>query len=109
LLSLLKELRTGGRRIAAYGAPAKGNTLLNYCGIEPPLIEFTVDRSPHKQGRLLPGSRVPIYPPGELLLRAPDYALILPWNIADEIVDQQREYVVAGGRFIVPVPEPRIL
>jgi hypothetical protein len=109
LLKLLLELRAAGKRIAAYGAPAKGNTLLNYCGIRPPLIEFTVDRSPHKQGRLLPGSHVPIHAPEELLRRRPDYALILPWNIADEIVDQRRDYLAAGGRFIVPVPEPRIL
>jgi SAM-dependent methyltransferase len=109
LLSLLGELKRADKRIAAYGAPAKGNTLLNYCGIGRDLLEFTVDRSPHKQGMLLPGSHLPILPPEELLVRKPDYALILPWNLADEIVRQQSEYLRAGGRFIVPVPEPRIL
>ncbi len=109
LLSLLGDLKRAGKRIAAYGAPAKGNTLLNYCGIGPELIEFTVDRSPHKQGMFLPGSHLPILPPEELLVRKPDYALLLPWNIADEIVRQQSSYLLAGGRFIIPVPEPRIL
>ncbi len=109
LLGLLKELKAGGKRLAAYGAPAKGNTLLNYCGIGRELLDFTVDRSPHKQGMLLPGSHLPILAPAELLARSPDYALILPWNLADEIVSQQREYLRGGGRFIVPVPEPRIL
>jgi SAM-dependent methyltransferase len=109
LLGLLHELKTAGKRVAAYGAPAKGNTLINYCGIGTDLIEFTVDRSTHKQGRLLPGSHVPIYAPEELLRRHPDYALILPWNIAGEIVEQQHAYLAGGGHFIVPVPEPRIL
>jgi len=109
LLSMLKDLKRAGKRIAAYGAPAKGNTLLNYCGIGRDLLEFTVDRSPHKQGMFLPGSHLPILPPGELLARKPNYALILPWNIADEIIRQQSEYLLAGGRFITPIPEPRIL
>ncbi|MGA2410004.1 MAG: class I SAM-dependent methyltransferase, partial [Candidatus Binataceae bacterium] len=106
LLNLLRELKASGKRVAAYGAPAKGNTLANYCGIDGSLIEFTVDRSPHKQGLLLPGSHLPILAPEELLRRQPDYALILPWNIADEIVQQQHEYLKAGGQFIVPVPQP---
>jgi SAM-dependent methyltransferase len=109
LVHMLQQLRSSGNRLAAYGAPAKGNTLLNYCGIGPELLEFTVDRSPHKQGMLLPGSHLPILPPEELTARRPDYAVILPWNIAGEIVAQQREYLRAGGRFIVPIPEPRIL
>ncbi|MBF6569634.1 MAG: class I SAM-dependent methyltransferase [Candidatus Binataceae bacterium] len=109
LVQMLQQLKSGGNRLAAYGAPAKGNTLLNYCGIGPELLEFTVDRSPHKQGMLLPGSRLPILPPEELLRRMPDYAVILPWNIAGEIVEQQWEYLRAGGRFIVPIPEPRIV
>ena len=109
LLALLRGLKAEGKRIAAYGAPAKGNTLLNYCGIGTNLLDFTVDRSPHKQGMLLPGSRLPILPPDELLRRMPDYAVILPWNIADEIVAQQAAYLDAGGRFILPVPRPRIL
>jgi predicted TPR repeat methyltransferase len=109
LLRLLNDLRAGGKRIAAYGAPAKGNTLLNFCGIGTPLIEFTVDRNPYKQGCMLPGSHVPIHPPPELLRRRPDYALILPWNIKEEVIEQQRDYLLAGGRFIVPVPEPHVV
>lgn len=109
ILSMLGELKRGGQRIAAYGAPAKGNTLLNYCGISRDLIEFTVDRSPHKQGKLLPGSHLPILPPEELVARMPDYAIILPWNIADEIIGQQGAYLRAGGKFIVPVPSPRVI
>ncbi len=109
LTALLERLRSAGKRLAAYGAPAKGNTLLNYCRIDATALEFTVDRSPHKQGMLLPGSHLPILAPEELLARRPDYALILPWNIADEIVAQQREYVRRGGRFILPIPTPAIL
>ena len=109
LRALLCRLKRAGKRIAAYGAPAKGNTLLNYCEIGSDLIEFTVDRSPHKQGKLLPGSRLPICEPQRLLAAMPDYTLILPWNIADEIVEQQQAYVRAGGRFIVPVPHPHVL
>jgi len=109
LRALLGKLKADGKRIAAYGAPAKGNTLLNYCGIGRETLDFTVDRSPHKQGLLLPGSRIPIRAPEALLQERPDYALILPWNIADEIIGQQQAYVAAGGRFIVPVPEPAIV
>jgi SAM-dependent methyltransferase len=109
LLRLLGSLKASGKRIAAYGAPAKGNTLLNYCGIGADLIDFTVDRSPHKQGLLLPGSKIPILAPDALPREAPDYVLILPWNIADEIVSQQAVYASRGGRFIVPVPRPRVL
>jgi SAM-dependent methyltransferase len=106
LVDRLESLKAGGARLAAYGAPAKGNTLLNTCGIGTSLLDFTVDRSPHKQGLLLPGSRLPILHPQELARRRPDMTLILPWNIAAEVVAQQREYVEAGGRFMVPVPHP---
>ncbi len=106
LLDLLHGLKASGNRLAAYGAPAKGNTLLNYCGIGIDLLEFTVDRSPYKQGLLMPGSRIPIKHPDELLKEMPDYTLILPWNLADEIIDQQKEYLQKGGRFIVPIPHP---
>ena len=109
LLTMLRELKSSGKRLAAYGAPAKGNTLLNYCGIGADLVEFTVDRSPHKQGLLLPGSRIPIRAPEALLSERPDYAVILPWNIADEIIGQQQEYLRARGKFIVPIPHPRII
>jgi SAM-dependent methyltransferase len=109
ILALLGKLKASGKRLAGYGAPAKGNTLLNYCGVGPDLLEFTVDRSPHKQGLLLPGSRIPIRAPEALLNERPHYVVILPWNIADEIVEQQQEYLRAGGKFIVPIPHPRII
>jgi SAM-dependent methyltransferase len=109
LLSMLTELKNSGKRLAAYGAPAKGNTLLNYCGIGADLLDFTVDLSPHKQGLYLPGSHLPILAPSMLLERGPEYTVILPWNIADEIIGQQREYLASGGNFILPIPEPRIL
>jgi C-methyltransferase-like protein len=108
-VGLLRELKARGKRIAAYGAPAKGNTLLNYCGIGRDLIEFTVDRNPHKQGMLLPGSHIPILPSEELNRRMPDYAVVLPWNIADEIVAQESAYLARGGQLIVPIPELRII
>lgn len=107
LRTMLHGLKASGRSVAAYGAPAKGNTLLNFCGIGRDIVDFTVDRSPHKQGLLLPGSRIPVCAPEELVRQRPDYALILPWNIADEIVAQQRAYRERGGRFLVPVPHPR--
>jgi len=106
---LLRNLRKAGNSIAAYGAPAKGNTLLNTCGIDNSLIDFTVDKNEHKQGLLLPGSRIPILAPESLLERQPDFAVILPWNLAKEIVEQQAEYVSRGGRFILPIPFPSIL
>ena len=95
--------------MAAYGAPAKGTVLLNACGIGTDVLEFTVDRSPHKQGLLTPGARLPVREPEALLREMPDYTVILPWNIAGEIVGQQRAYLKKGGAFIVPVPAPRIL
>jgi len=109
LRTLLQTLRAAGKRIAAYGAPAKGNTLLNTSGIGRDLIEFTVDRSPHKQGLLTPGVRLPVRAPDALIAEMPDYTLILPWNIAEEIVAQQSAYVARGGRFVVPIPKPRVL
>ncbi len=109
LVELLTSLKARGHRLAAYGAPAKGNTLLNYCGIDRRILDFTVDRSPHKQGLLLPGSGIPILSPEALADRAPDYTLILPWNITEEIVAQQAGYLSRGGKFIVPIPHPRII
>jgi SAM-dependent methyltransferase len=108
-IGVLRRLRTARKKIAAYGAPAKGNTLLTACGITRNLIDFTVDRSEHKQGLLLPGSHIPILAPEALLERQPDYAVILPWNLASEIVRQQAEYVRRGGKFILPIPSPRVL
>jgi SAM-dependent methyltransferase len=109
LVKMLDSLRSSSRTVAAYGAPAKGNTLLNFCGIGTESIAFTVDRSPHKQGKLLPGSRIPIYAPEELLRRMPEYTLILPWNLSEEIISQQSEYAMRGGQFVLPIPEPRIV
>lgn len=108
LLDLLESLRAQGRTLAGYGAPAKGNTLLNYCGIDTRLLPFTVDRNPWKVGRYTPGMHIPVLPVAALEQRRPDYTLILPWNIAGEIIAQQAGYRRAGGRFILPIPEPRI-
>ena len=109
LLELLIRCRRQGARIVGYGAPGKGNTLLNYCGIRTDLIEFTVDRNPYKHGRLLPGSRIPVLPPEQLDAARPDYVLILPWNLRDEISRQLSYAREWGCRFIVPIPEPVIL
>ncbi|MCC6783088.1 MAG: class I SAM-dependent methyltransferase [Planctomycetes bacterium] len=109
LRTLVFGLRAQGKRIAAYGAAAKGAILVNYVGLGPDVLEFCVDRNVHKQGRWLPGVDVPILAPEELLARRPDYTLLLPWNLEREIVAQQQAYLAAGGRFIVPVPEPRIV
>jgi hypothetical protein len=102
---LLRQLKGEGRRIAAYGASAKGSTLMNAFGIDGSLIEFVVDRSNLKQGRFTPGNHLPILPPEALLERAPDYVLLLTWNFAAEILAQQSEFRGRGGKFIVPVPE----
>jgi SAM-dependent methyltransferase len=109
LRSLLHGLKAAGKRLAAYGAPAKGNTLLNYCGIGTELLEFTVDRSPYKQGLFTPGARLPIRSPDALLKEMPDYTVVLPWNLAEEIIAQQQEYRRKGGRFIVPIPKPTVV
>ncbi len=108
-LRFLIETKEAGASIAAYGAPAKGNTLLNYCGVGTDFIDFTVDRSPHKQGRYLPGSRIPIAAPEVLRERRPDYVLILPWNLEEEIVEQMAEVGSWGGRFVVAIPRVRVL
>lgn len=109
ILEFLINARRQHQKVVAYGAPAKGNTLLNYCGIGRDLIEFTVDRSPHKQGMLLPGSHLPIRTPADLLVAKPDYVLILPWNLQDEIMAQMAAIRDWGGRFAVPIPELRLL
>ncbi len=109
LLALLRRLKGEGKTLAGYGAPAKGNTLLNYCGIGPDLLPYTVDRSPWKVGTFTPGTHIPVLPAETLIERRPDYAMILAWNLADEIVRQQQEYRRRGGRFILPLPEPVVL
>ena len=109
LLRMLIAAREAGLRVWAYGAPAKGNTLLNYCGVRTDLVDATVDRSPHKQGKFLPGVRIPILAPEDLLAARPDFVLILPWNLRDEIVQQMAAIKDWGGRFIVPIPVPVVL
>jgi SAM-dependent methyltransferase len=109
LRGLLRELRAAGKRIAAYGASAKGSTLLNTFGIGQGLLDFVVDKSPHKQGRLMPGVHLPILAPEALVERRPDHVLLLTWNFADEILAQQEPYRRGGGRFIIPLPQPRVV
>jgi SAM-dependent methyltransferase len=109
LLTLLLGLRAEGKTIAAYGAAAKGATLLNSSGITIDLLDYVVDRNVHKQGRYVPGARLEILDPAVLLERRPDYLLILAWNVKKEIMAQQAEYAARGGRFIVPVPRPAVL
>jgi hypothetical protein len=109
LLDFLIECRRDGKRVAGYGAPGKGNTLLNYCGIRTDLLEFTVDRNPYKQGQFLPGTRIPIHHPDELEWAQPDFILILPWNLTDEIVGQLSHLRNGGSQFVVPIPEVRVV
>jgi hypothetical protein len=109
LLAFCVEARRAGKVIVGYGAPAKGNTLLNYCGIGPEFIPFTVDRSPYKQGRLLPGVRIPVRAPEAIVEARPDYVLILPWNLKDEIMEQMAGIRAWGGRFVVPIPTTQLL
>ena len=109
LLEFLIRAKREGKRIAGYGAPGKGNTLLNYCGIRTDFLDFTVDRNPYKQGKYLPGTHIPIYPPEKIRQERPDYVLIMPWNFREEImrqVDYIREW---GGKFVVFIPEVKVL
>ena len=109
LVEFLNGAKQAGKRVVGYGAPAKGNTLLNYCGITPDLVEYTVDRSPHKQGRYLPGTHIPIYEPERISVTKPDYILILPWNLKHEIINQLSFARDWGAQFVVPIPEPLIV
>ena len=108
LLSFLIAARQEGKRVVGYGAPAKGNTLLNYCGIRTDFIDYTVDRSPHKQGHFLPGVHIPIYEPERVRTTRPDYLMILPWNIREEVMQQMSYIREWGGKFVVPIPEVRV-
>ncbi len=109
ILEFMIAAKRQGETIVGYGAPAKGNTLLNYCGIRTDIIDYTVDRSPHKQGHLLPGTRIPIYAPERIRETKPDYVLILPWNLRDEIMEQMTHIRDWGGKFVVPIPEVTVL
>jgi hypothetical protein len=109
LREMLSDLKGQGQRLAAYGAAAKGSTLLNYFQIGSETLDFVADRSTYKQGRFMPGVRVPIVAPVKLVEEMPDYVLLLTWNFADEILEQQAEYRRRGGRFIIPVPEVRVV
>jgi len=104
LLSFLIAAAADGKSVAGYGAPGKGNTLLNHCGIRSDLLEYTVDRSPVKQGQFLPGTHIPIHPPERLAQTRPDYILILPWNLREEIGAQLSYVREWGGRLVVPIP-----
>jgi hypothetical protein len=108
LLEFFLSARKGGKVVAGYGAPAKGNTLLNYCGIGPEFLPFTVDRSPYKQNTLLPGCRIPVLSPDQIFQSKPDYLLILPWNLRNEISAQMSEIRSWGGKFVTPIPKIEI-
>ncbi|HEY2675326.1 MAG TPA: class I SAM-dependent methyltransferase [Steroidobacteraceae bacterium] len=108
LLEFIAEAKRDGKKIAAYGAAAKGNTLLNFCGVTAADIAFVADRNPHKQRKLLPGTHIPVVSPAELMQAQPDYVLILPWNLRDEITHQLAAVKTWGGRFVTPVPLVRV-
>ena len=109
LMDLLNQLKHDGHSIAAYGAPAKGNTLLNYCDVSTDLVDYIVDKSKYKQGLYTPGTHIPVYSTERLLEDMPDYTLLLAWNFADEILEQQKLYREKGGKFIIPIPDIKVV
>ena len=109
LLTFLIQAKNEGKSVVGYGAPAKGNTLLNYCGIRTDFIDYTVDRSPYKQGLFLPGTHIPIHSPDRITETEPDYVLILPWNLRSEIVEQMAHIREWGGKFVVPIPQLEVI
>lgn len=109
LVGLLLRIKNDGKRIIGYGAPAKGNVLLNYCGIGTEVIDYIVDATPYKQGLYTPGMHIPVHPPEKFRQDYPDYALLLPWNFREEIIGKERQFRANGGRFIVPLPSPTIV
>ncbi|MBC6988796.1 class I SAM-dependent methyltransferase [Hymenobacter sp. BT491] len=108
LLEFLIKVKRAGKTVVGYGAPGKGNTLLNYCGIRTDFLEYTVDLSPHKQGNFLPGTRIPVCHPDRIRQTRPDYVLILPWNLREEIMEQMSDIREWGGQFVVPIPEVKV-
>ena len=108
LIDFLIQAKREGKIVVGYGAPGKGNTLLNYCGIRTDFLDYTVDRSPHKQGNYLPGTRIPVYHPDKIRETRPDYVLILPWNLRKEIMEQMAHVREWGGQFVVPIPEVKV-
>jgi hypothetical protein len=109
LLDFLIRAKREKKKIAGYGAPGKGNTLLNYCGIRTDFIDYTVDRNPYKQGKFLPGTHIPIFPPERIFETKPDYVLILPWNFKQEIIKQMTGIRGWGGKFVVPIPDVEVV
>ncbi len=109
LVAFLIEARRAGKRVVGYGAPGKGNTLLNYCGIRPDLLAYTVDRNPYKHGRFTPGTRIPVLPPEQIAADRPDYVLVLPWNLRDELTEQLSYVRDWGGRLVFPIPTLEIV
>jgi SAM-dependent methyltransferase len=108
-LEFLITAKNEGRSVVGYGAPAKGNTLLNFCGVRTDFIDYTVDRSPHKQGHFLPGTHIPIHHPDRIRETRPDYVLVLPWNLSEEITAQMSYIRTWNGRFVIPIPEVKVL
>jgi len=106
---LIRNLKSQGKRIIGYGASAKGNTLLNTCGLTNKEVDYIIDNTPFKQNKITPGSWIPVRPPETLIADHTDYALLLAWNFAKEIIGRETEYQKRGGRFIVPIPEPKII